>query len=68
MTKSYGDKRDYPKIDIYAKTFNGIRHVKAGKYLCTTTWSKTCRDAVERYIERNPTTGYAGSDLYARFQ
>jgi hypothetical protein len=32
----YGDKRDYPKIDIY---FDGV-------YNYTTTWSKTCKEAI----------------------
>lgn len=38
----YGDKRNYPKIDIYIQ----------GKYIATTTWAKTCREALERYIEK----------------
>ena len=42
---SYGDKRDYPKIEL----------VYAGKYVGTTTWSKTCREAREKYIELHPT-------------
>ena len=33
--KEYGNKRDYPKIDISAN----------GRYICSTTWSKTCRQA-----------------------
>ena len=42
---AYGDKRDFPKIEL----------VYNGKYVGTTTWSKTCREAREKYIERNPT-------------
>ena len=41
---TYGNKRDYPKIEL----------VYAGKYVGTTTWSKTCREAREKYIERHP--------------
>jgi hypothetical protein len=41
---AYGDKRDYPKIEI----------VNNGKYAGTTTWSPTCREAREKYIERHP--------------
>ena len=41
---AYGDSRDYPKIEL----------VYAGKYVGTTTWSKTCREAREKYIERHP--------------
>lgn len=41
---AYGDKRDYPKIDLYV---NGI-------YRASTTWAKTCKEAVARYEEANP--------------
>lgn len=37
---AYGDKRDYPKIDIFLD----------GKYEGTTTWSRTCADAKEKYL------------------
>lgn len=37
---NYGDKRDYPKIDIYVH----------GKYACSTTWARTCKEAVDRYM------------------
>ena len=36
----YGVKRDYPKIDIY----------HFGKYECSTTWSKTCKEAKQQWI------------------
>lgn len=38
---SYGDKRDYPKINIY----NSIG------YLASTNWAKSCKEAVEKYNE-----------------
>lgn len=41
-TIKYGEKRDYKKIDIYYK----------GEYACTTTWSKTLKEAKMHYIER----------------
>lgn len=37
----YGDNRDYPKIDLY---FNG-------DYYRTTTWARTCKEAVSRCLE-----------------
>jgi hypothetical protein len=37
--KQYGDKRDYPKIYIFVN----------GNYKATTTWSKTCKEAVARW-------------------
>jgi hypothetical protein len=42
----YGDKRDYKKINFYDK--------KTGKYLCSTTWARTCKEAMEHYIHNDP--------------
>ena len=44
---AYGDKRDYKKIDIYLKNKGGSSH-----YLASTTWSKTCKEAVAVYREK----------------
>lgn len=46
----YGDKRDYRKIDIYTQ----IGFSDGYKYQGSTTWSATCREAKERFLERNP--------------
>jgi hypothetical protein len=40
---SYGNKRDFPKIDIYVD----------GNYVATTTWARTAKEAVEQYIAKN---------------
>ena len=40
----YGDKRNYPKIDV----------IRDGQYECSTTWACTCKEAVERYKEKHP--------------
>lgn len=42
-TMSYGDKRNYTKIDIYYD----------GKYVGSTTWSKTLKEAKTRYYTTN---------------
>jgi len=42
---AYGDKRDYPKIDILSHD---------GKYLCSTTWARTIREAEQRYVAAHP--------------
>lgn len=42
----YGDKRNYPKIDIYVKGENNIF-----QYVASTTWAKTCKEAKARYAE-----------------
>jgi len=39
----YGDKRDYKKIDIFINN----------KYECSTTWAKTCKEAITKYIDKN---------------
>jgi len=38
---NYGDKRDYKKIDI----------LWYGKYECSTTWFKTCKEAKQAWIK-----------------
>jgi hypothetical protein len=43
---AYGNKRDYPKIDIYIKTDSN-----QWIYRCSTTWAKTCKEAVARFKE-----------------
>ena len=43
---AYGDKRDYPEIEIFHKSGG-----KTWSYVCTTTWSRTCREAKERFLD-----------------
>ena len=60
----YGDKRDYRKIDIFvAHTHQGERYFA---YKCSTTWAKTCREAMARFIVANP-LAYQSKDVRARF-
>jgi hypothetical protein len=40
--RAYGDKRDYPKIDLYV----------GGRYVATTTWARTVAEAKAKYIEK----------------
>lgn len=40
---TYGDKRDFPKIDLYTRQPEGF------VYVACTTWARTCREARERY-------------------
>lgn len=42
----YGDKRNYKKINFYDK--------KTGKYICSTTWAKTCKQALSIYVKNDP--------------
>lgn len=58
---AYGDKTDYPKIDIQYKRKDGRWY-----YICSTTWSPTCEDAATRFIERNET--YSKDDIRATFK
>lgn len=41
---TYGDKRDYRKIDILV----------CGKYACSTTWARTLREAKAQYFIKTP--------------
>lgn len=53
---AYGDKRDYPKINIFV---NGV-------YRCSTNWAKTCKEARERFIEKGEAMPY-GAKVTAFF-
>jgi len=46
MTKN---RKDYPKIDIYVRDNAGIF-----QYYCTTTWSRTVREAKQSFVEHYP--------------
>lgn len=52
----YGEKRDYKKIDIFVD----------GDYVCSTTWAKYCKEAIERYIDSEDLGKYV-VDVKARF-
>ena len=56
----YGDKRDYPKIDLYVRNKeNGIF-----EYVGSSTWAKTCKEAKARYLAN---TGKPIRDVKAFF-
>ena len=58
----YGDKRDYKKIDIFLKYSDGTFN-----YVESTTWSKTCKDAKARWLEKNSHRCIIASDVKALF-
>jgi hypothetical protein len=41
---AYGDRRDFPKIDIFV----------SGKYVASTTWASNIKEAIQKYEEKNP--------------
>lgn len=55
----YGDKRDYPKIDIYTR----LGHGQLWRYCCSSTWSRTCREAKEVFTRKN--SAYTESNVKA---
>ena len=61
---TYGNKRDYRKINIFTA------HVHQGKryfaYRASTTWSATCKEAISRFVDANPLE-VLNSDVKARF-
>lgn len=54
----YGDKRDYPKIDLYI----------GSQYVATTTWSKTLKQAREEFIKLDPQAAVSHERVRAEFQ
>lgn len=46
----YGDKRDYPKIDLLTMSPSTGRWQYAG----TTTWSRTAKEAAQRFKKLHP--------------
>ncbi len=46
----YGDKRDYPKIELYTMSPSTGEWQYAG----TTTWSRTCKEAAQRFKALHP--------------
>lgn len=45
---TYGNKRDYRKIDLFVR-LKADAPKGPWKYAASTTWARTCREAVERY-------------------
>lgn len=45
--KTFGDKRNYRKIDIFTKSANGL------EYRVTTTWHKKCQDAADYFAKES---------------
>jgi hypothetical protein len=43
-TAAYGDRRDYPKIDLFVN----------GEYVASTTWASNIKEAIQKYEEKNP--------------
>jgi hypothetical protein len=62
---AYGDKRDYPKINLYyVGKYKGRNQMN---YAGTTTWSKDTKEAVRHFWD-NPAHGkYAGYKIVARY-
>lgn len=55
----YGNKRNYAKIDICISTINGWH------YVCSTTWSKSCKEAKQAYLSTH--SHLLASDVKANF-
>jgi len=50
----YGNKKDYKKIDIFTKRkFTPKGMIAIWQYECSTTWSKTCKQAKEMFLKRH---------------
>ncbi len=63
---AYGDKRDYPKIDLYyVGQYKGRNQLN---YVATTTWSKNLKEAVKFFWHNPAHSKYAGYKIVARYQ
>ena len=57
----YGEKRDYRKVDIFRYRADGLWH-----YACSTTWARTCREAVEMFCISNGISRYSVRARFAK--
>lgn len=57
---SYGNKRDFKKIDLYVKHAEHLPFA----YFGSTNWSRTCREAKAKLIEKY---GFPEKDVRAWF-
>lgn len=62
---AYGDKRDYPKIEIWLK-YPGPAST-GSRYYGATTWAKTCKEAKAQFIKANPDLAHAAERVTAHF-
>ena len=51
------------KIDLYRVFRNERGRIARTEYVCSTNWSKTCRDAVTRFHEINGADAIGGENL-----
>jgi hypothetical protein len=52
-----------PKIDLYRVHRNERGRITRTEYVCSTNWSKTCREAVARFHEINSTDAIGGKNI-----
>jgi hypothetical protein len=57
---AYGDKRNCKKIDLYVRSHGD----KVWTYATSTTWARTCKEAVEHFQPVGPGVTF---DVKARF-
>lgn len=61
----HGDKRDFPKINIFVAHHDALGR-RYFAYTASTTWAKTCKEAKERfYTARYPQVTM--TDIKCRF-
>lgn len=52
----------YRKIDLYRVFRNGRGRIARTEYVCSTNWSRTCREAIARFHEINGTDAISGKN------
>lgn len=53
------------KIDLYRVHRTAGGRIKRTEYVCSTNWSKTCKEAVTRFHEINGVDAITGKNLVA---
>lgn len=51
------------KIDLYRVYRDGRGRIARTEYVCSTNWSKTCREAIARFHEINGADAILGKNL-----
>lgn len=65
---TYGYRDTNRKIDLYRVHRNGRGRIVRTEYICSTNWSRTCREAVERFIASGDNVaGLLPHDVKAQF-
>ena len=61
---AYGDRRDYPKIDLYVRSPRWREGEVTDKYVGSTTWARTLKEAKAHFRSDSFVAGRGQVDLH----